>query len=75
MDADDRLLTEREAAEYLCVTPVFLATMRSRSSGPTYVRLWKRKGIRYRKADLEAYVTSRRVVMGGEDGDEAQGMV
>jgi excisionase family DNA binding protein len=49
------LLTPREAAEYLGLPESTLAQWRSQRRGPPYIKLELRL-VRYRCADLEAYL-------------------
>jgi predicted site-specific integrase-resolvase len=61
-----KLLREREAAELLGVAPATLTSWRCRQTYPLpFVRVGR--CIRYREADLERFVESRR-----EPGDGAQ---
>jgi|Deesub1362B_J571_1020462.scaffolds.fasta_scaffold58691_1 predicted site-specific integrase-resolvase len=53
------LLTEKEAAEFLGIARGTLANYRSAGKGPPYVKI--EGTIRYRKADLEAYIEAHRV--------------
>ena len=55
---EDKLLTTREAAAYLTVSPSTLAYWRATGWGPKYVRLGCRS-VRYRQLDLSAYVAER----------------
>lgn len=60
------ILTEREAAAYLRVSPAFLAASRlrtPRTHGPAYLRFGK--VIRYHRDDLDRFLAERRV---GERG-------
>lgn len=51
------LLTTKEAATYLAVSPSTLAYWRAVGDGPGYARLGVRS-IRYRRADLAAYAAT-----------------
>ena len=51
----DPLLTEKEAALYLNISPYWLQKQRCLGTGPLYVVIGSR-AIRYRLSDLEAYV-------------------
>ena len=53
-----QLLTEREAAEILRVSPRQLQMMRYRGDGPVFVRL-SRRSVRYSPGDLADWVASR----------------
>jgi excisionase family DNA binding protein len=55
-----RLLTPKEASEFLGVPESTLAHWRSERRGPVYVKLEGRL-IRYRKNDLEKYIGERSV--------------
>ncbi len=52
-----RLLTPKEAAEFLGVPESTLAQWRSQGRGPLYVKLESRL-VRYRATDLESYILS-----------------
>ena len=54
----DRLLTTKEAAAFLAVSPAFLE--RDRWQGPTipFIRVGKHR-VRYRLSTLEAYINRR----------------
>jgi predicted DNA-binding transcriptional regulator AlpA len=53
-----RLLTPKEASEFLSVPEKTLAQWRSQRRGPLFVRMENRL-IRYRSADLQSYVNER----------------
>jgi len=55
-----RLLDESEAAECLHVSKRTLQGFRQRRIGPPFVRVGGR--VRYRPADLEAYIEAARVL-------------
>lgn len=55
----DRLLTSAEAAVYLGLRPQTLAIWRMNRKGPRFVRL--NRSVRYRLADLAAYVEAASV--------------
>lgn len=58
--APDRLLTPRETASYLAISPGTLANERSTgTSRMPYIRVGSR--IRYRVADVQAYVSGQQV--------------
>jgi len=52
-------MTEREAAEYLGLSVYTLQQWRFRGQKPDYLKLGK--AVRYREADLEAFIESCRV--------------
>jgi predicted DNA-binding transcriptional regulator AlpA len=54
---DDRLVNERDAAEYLALSVKTMQGYRTRGGGPVYLKLGSRT-VRYRKSDLDAW-TSR----------------
>lgn len=60
-----RLLTEAEAAKYLCMSAQFLrqaraeGSLRNRTPGPPFIRFGR--AVRYRLADLEEWVERHRV--------------
>lgn len=53
-----RLLTTREAAEALALSPRTLEAFRLRGNGPDYIRIGTspRGAVRYREADLLAWI-------------------
>ena len=57
---DPQLLTEREAAAFLNLSPVTLQHWRSNGTGPAFVKLSNR-AIRYLRHDLDAFVSDRTV--------------
>ena len=59
MSASSSLLDTRAAAEYLCLSPRTLEKWRSTGVGPAYCRIGG--GVRYRVADLDAFVAARTV--------------
>ncbi|MHC0430674.1 helix-turn-helix transcriptional regulator [Streptomyces sp. O3] len=56
--ARSSLLTPKQAATYLSVSPGTLANWRYRNEGPDYVKLGSRC-VRYRPTDLELWLTSK----------------
>lgn len=54
----DRLLSERDAAEFLGYTMRALQNWRTRGGGPVYVKISARS-IRYRRCDLNAWIESK----------------
>jgi excisionase family DNA binding protein len=52
-------LTPQEAAEYLRSSPSTLAKLRVYGGGPHFCRIGK--AIRYRRSDLDAFMSARRV--------------
>ena len=56
----DPLLTEKQLSAWLGVSLPSLQRMRSNGSGPHYVQLGPRR-LAYRKSDVEAWLTARRV--------------
>lgn len=63
----DRLLSAPEAAKYLGTTANRLANLRSRREGPSYVKIGR--AVRYRLADLEAFVEQHMVNTSAGAGD------
>lgn len=57
--ADERLLSQAEAAEFLGVSPHTLNRWRVVRQGPEYIKFGQRL-VRYRFADLAAWVESQR---------------
>lgn len=62
----DALLTEQEAADYICHTIRALQAWRYRSQGPLYIALGR--SIRYRKRDLDTWIDAHAAVGGGRGG-------
>lgn len=64
---DERILTEKEAAEYIRMSRSFLSKDRMNGyrhghmQGPEFIRSGVR-AIRYRKADLDEWIRKNRVV-------------
>lgn len=58
MTDKEHLLTEKQTAEYLQLTPRFLQARRYRGNGPPFIRISSR-AIRYRLADLEEWINNR----------------
>ena len=54
----DRLITERDAADFLGYTMRALQNWRVRGGGPVYVKVSNRS-IRYRRRDLQAWIESK----------------
>ncbi|WP_319774674.1 helix-turn-helix domain-containing protein [Breoghania sp.] len=52
------ILTTREAAAYLRLSPSRLAVLRSKGGGPRFIAQSSRKCL-YRRADLDAWLESR----------------
>jgi hypothetical protein len=67
-----RSLREADAARYLEMSPAFLRAARmGRCDGPIFVRIGH--SIRYRPADLDRFLKSRRVVVrSGREGEAAE---
>lgn len=53
-------LSERDAAAYIAMTIYFLRRARYSGQGPAYVKMGRRS-VRYRVADLEAWLTRNRI--------------
>lgn len=67
---EERLLTPREAADYLGLTPRFLTERRHRGSSPPVIRLSSRC-IRYRLSDLDEWIDTHRCTFDGACGEAA----
>jgi len=50
------LLSSRQAAEYLGVSPRTIERWRLQGEGPSYIRLGRTKCVRYSKEDLQSFV-------------------
>ena len=59
MDSIGTLLSERQAATILGLTPFALRKWRQQRRGPEFIRLSPRC-VRYKLCDLEAYIEARR---------------
>ena len=57
LNSRERLLTPREAADFLRVSPSWLAKARMRGDGPPFVKIGR--SIRYRESDLLQWMKSR----------------
>ena len=62
--AFDDLVTPEEAGEYLGLSPGTLSNMRGKNKGPAYYKQGGR--VAYKRADLDAYIESCRVVPNGQ---------
>ncbi|MFZ5564615.1 MAG: helix-turn-helix transcriptional regulator [Thermodesulfobacteriota bacterium] len=56
IDADKKLLTTVEAAEFLRIKPNTVEVWRTQGRGPRFVKLGG--AVRYRTADLEAFIAA-----------------
>lgn len=65
----DRLLKQAEAAEVLNVQSRTLESWRMRGIGPRFVR-YTARAVRYRPADLHAFLERHEVAPAREQGDE-----
>lgn len=54
----DRLMTPDEVADLIRITAAQLAQWRYEGNGPTFVKVGR--SVRYRRADVLAYITDRR---------------
>ena len=54
------MLDTEEAARSIGCSPGYLAKLRQTGGGPTYHRLYVRKGVRYDLADLRDWMAGRR---------------
>ena len=54
----ETLLTEKQAAEYLQLTPRFMQSRRQIGTGPRFVRI-SRRCVRYRQQDLDEWLENR----------------
>ena len=57
----DRLLTPEEVASFLGVKINTLARWRCNGTGPAYLKISKNGLVRYRKADLDQFLTASTV--------------
>lgn len=58
MKSEERLLTTREAAQYLAISFRTLEKLRCIGSGPPFVSIAPR-AVRYQKSALDAWIASR----------------
>jgi predicted DNA-binding transcriptional regulator AlpA len=65
MALEERLVDTREAATFVGCTRAALALWRKQRRGPSYVRVGRL--VRYRPADLNSWVQSRRVKLDGQN--------
>ena len=56
----DGVMNDVVAARKIGISPQTLRNMRCRGEGPAYVKVTKRS-VRYREADIEQYLESRRI--------------
>jgi hypothetical protein len=69
MTSENKLLTQAEAGEYLSLSPRLLQQWRYLGQGPPYARLGRH--IRYRRADLDAWVAVNAVEPAGAAAGDA----
>lgn len=62
----DRLMTEKEAAEYLAVSVRTLQDKRLRGGGPRFVKLFR--SVRYRLSDLDGFIAAATRAHTSEEG-------
>ena len=69
IDPRERLLHERDAADFLGVSIYRLQRWRCYGGGPNWVKIGGREGraVRYRRSDLEAYIDAN-TMNGGRPG-------
>lgn len=65
-EKDLQLLTEKEVAKLLGMTPRFLQARRVRGDGPPFVRISSR-AVRYRLSDLERWIRERLRISTAQD--------
>jgi len=65
MPAEDRVLSEIEAARFLSLSGQTLANLRCRRAGPAYIRLLPGR-IGYRLSDLQRYLEEHLITPGQE---------
>jgi hypothetical protein len=59
-DIDDVAYDTDGAAEYIGCSAGYLRKLRQTGEGPTFHRLFRRKGIKYRRGDLNKWMATRR---------------
>jgi hypothetical protein len=67
----DAMLDEAEAAFLCCLSPRSLQALRWRGGGPPYVKLGKRRGVRYQRGDLLQWLAERRRTSTSDPGRTA----
>ena len=65
MHEQTEMMTVREAARFLGFSPATLKKRRLRGEPPSYFKLGK--AVRYRRDDLEQFLSDCRVQIGGDD--------
>jgi len=55
----DQLFTNAQTAEMLALSPRTLEKMRVTGDGPPFIRLGRHRAVRYREADLQAWIAGR----------------
>ena len=59
-DYFDQLITERDAADYLCYSVRALQNWRVRGGGPLFIKVSGRS-VRYTRRDLKSWIDAKRV--------------
>lgn len=54
----DVLMTEKEVAALICITPRALQNWRLRGGGPEYIKIGRL--VRYQRRDVEAFIQERK---------------
>lgn len=54
------LLNTTQAAAYLTISPRSLATLRADGTGPAFMRVAPRQGVRYQQQALDEWLATRR---------------
>lgn len=68
MENKERLLTTEEAGEFLGLSEKTMRTWRMENMGPYFIKI--NRSIRYRREDLEAFISSNRKVGGNNEKGE-----
>ena len=68
MGKNENLLTTEEAGNVLGMSEQTLRIWRMENKGPSYIRI--NRSIRYRREDLEAFISSNRKVGGNNEKGE-----
>jgi len=71
MNELQNVLTEREAARYVGVSPAVFRLWRADGTGPTYFRAGS-KLLRYRRCDLDGWIEARLSKHGGSERETLQ---
>ncbi|MDH5508842.1 MAG: helix-turn-helix domain-containing protein [Nitrospinota bacterium] len=66
MISENELLTTKQAAQFLAVTPSLLIKLRGCGGGPKYLKI--ARNVRYRRGDIEKWLASNERASTSDDG-------